>query len=244
VIVGERSFGKGLVQRYRNLTYGTKLKLTISKYYTPSGRNIQELDYTHRKGEDIPKFSEEARNAFKTKNGRTVYDGGGIEPDVVIDKSEETEATKALMQSDAIFSFANEFYYRNSQIASPEEYVVGDGEYEDFVRFLKEGGSNFKTRSEKKFEKAFELSKKEDLGDGIASSYNRLKSELQEQKIEELSKNKDRIKEKLGDEIINRYYFKKGEYQNHIAHSPYIKKAISILEDDALYSRILVDEKR
>lgn len=117
VIVGERSFGKGLVQRYRNLTYGTKLKLTISKYYTPSGRNIQELDYTHRNGEEVPKFSEENRNAFKTKNGRTVYDGGGIQPDVIIEKSTETEATKALMKSDAIFNFANDFYYKNSQIA-------------------------------------------------------------------------------------------------------------------------------
>lgn len=244
VIVGERSFGKGLVQRYRNLTYGTKLKLTISKYYTPSGRNIQELDYTHRNGEDIPKFSDENRNAFKTRNGRTVYDGGGIEPDVVIDKSEETEATKALMQSDAIFNFANAYFYKNSEIASPEEFRIGEEEYAEFVRFLKEGGSNFRTRSEKKFEKAFELAKNEDLDEGIASSYQRLQGELQEQKVEELSKNKDRIKEKLGDEIINRYYFKKGEYQNHIAHSPYIKKAISILEDEAQYSRILVDEKR
>ncbi|CAG0910519.1 unnamed protein product, partial [Cyprideis torosa] len=126
VIVGERSFGKGLVQRYRNLTYGTKLKLTISKYYTPSGRNIQELDYTHRNGSDIPKFSDETRNAFETKNGRVVYDGGGIQPDVNVKKTKETKATKALMKSDAIFSFANAFYYKNEQIAPPEEFVLGE----------------------------------------------------------------------------------------------------------------------
>ena len=243
MIVGERSFGKGLVQRYRNLTYGTKLKLTISKYYTPSGRNIQELDYTHRNGQEVPKFSDETRNAFKTKKGRTVYDGGGIQPDVIVDKSKETEATKALMKSDAIFGFANEFYYKNDQIALPEEYVLGEEEYKSFVEFLKDGKSNFKTQSEVKFEKAFDLSKKEGLDDGIESSFNRLREELQQQKIEELDKNQDRIKEKLSDEIINRYYYKKGEYKNHIAHSPYIKKAISILEDENGYRRILMNEK-
>ena len=243
VIVGERSFGKGLVQRYRNLTYGTKLKLTISKYYTPSGRNIQELDYTHRNGQDVPKFSDETRNAFKTKNGRTVYDGGGIEPDVTLEKSEETEATKALMKSDAIFGYANQFYSENNAIAQPEEYVLGDDEFKDFLQFLKEEKSNFKTKSEVKFDKAFELSKDEGLDDGIESSFKRLKDELQQQKVAELAKNEDRIKEKLSDEIINRYYYKKGEYQNHIAHSPYIQKAISILEDENAYRRILMNEK-
>lgn len=243
VIVGERSFGKGLVQRYRNLTYGTKLKLTISKYYTPSGRNIQELDYTHRNGQEVPKFSDATRNVFKTKNGRTVYDGGGIQPDVLLDKSVETEATRALMKSDAIFGFANDFYYRNSEIAQPEEYVIGQDEYDSFVAFLMEGKSNFKTKSEIKFEKAFDLSKEEGLDDGIEQSFERLKDELQQQKVEELSKNQDRIKEKLSDEIINRYYYKKGEYKNHIAHSPYIKKAISVLEDEAGYRRILMNEK-
>jgi carboxyl-terminal processing protease len=244
VIVGERSFGKGLVQRYRNLTYGTKLKLTISKYYTPSGRNIQELDYTHRNGSDIPKFSDASRNAFKTKSGRVVYDGGGIQPDVTVEKSRETEATKALMKSDAIFNFANTYYYRNSEIASPEDYVLGDADYNEFIQYLKMGRSNFRTKSEDKFEKAFYSAKAEDLDSGISNSYDRLLEELQEQKIEEIGKNEDRIKEKLSDEILNRYYFKKGEYQNHIAQSPYIKKAISVLEDESQYRSILSNEKQ
>ena len=242
VIVGERSFGKGLVQRYRNLTYGTKLKLTISKYYTPSGRNIQELDYTHRKGEDIPKFSEETRNAFKTKNGRTVYDGGGIQPDVVIERPEQTEATKSLMQSDAIFNFANAYYYNHSQIAQPEQFILADKDYDDFIKFVRDGKSNFETQSEKKFEKAFDVSIEEGLDSGINDSYLKLKNELQAEKIEEIGKNEERIKEKLSDEIINRYYFEKGEYQSHIAYSPYIKKAISILEDENQYRSILKNE--
>ena len=244
VILGERSFGKGLVQRYRNLSYGTKLKLTISKYYTPSGRNIQELDYTHRDGADVPKFAEENRNAFKTKNGRTVYDGGGISPDVKIEKQELTKSTEALLRSDAIFNFASRYYHDNPSIAAPETYVFEDKEYEDFISFVEEGNSNFQTKSEKKFEKAFKLSEKEALSNGIEKSYKELVEQLQKQKIEELSKNKENIKELLSDEIINRYYFKKGEYQNHIAFSPFIKEAISVLENDEQYRSILLNGKK
>ena len=244
VILGERSFGKGLVQRYRNLSYGTKLKLTISKYYTPSGRNIQELDYTHRDGADVPKFAEENRNAFKTKNGRTVYDGGGISPDVKIEKQELTKSTEALLRSDAIFNFASRYFHDNPSIAAPETYVFEDKEYEDFISFVEEGNSNFQTKSEKKFEKAFKLSEKEALSNGIEKSYKELVEQLQKQKIEELSKNKENIKELLSDEIINRYYFKKGEYQNHIAFSPFIKEAISVLENDEQYRSILLNGKK
>jgi len=243
VIVGERSFGKGLVQRYRNLTYGTKLKLTISKYYTPSGRNIQELDYTHRDGEDVPKFAEENKKAFKTKNGRTVYDGGGISPDVEIKKIPMTASTKALMRSDAIFNYASDYFYHNPSIAPPESFVFQDEQYEDFISYLQKGKTNFQTKSEKKFQAAFDLSEKESLADGITSSYNDLTRQLELQKIEELSKNKENIKEVLSDEIINRYYFKKGEYQNHIAFSPYIEEAIEILENDAQYNSILMNGK-
>ncbi len=243
VILGERSFGKGLVQRYRNLTYGTKLKLTISKYYTPSGRNIQELDYTNRDGDDVPKFAEENRNAFKTKNGRTVYDGGGISPDIEINKQELTKSTEALLRSDAIFNFASDYYHDNTSIAAPEVYVFDDDQYEEFISFLEEGKTNFKTKSEKKFLDAFELAESEDLSKGIQSSYEELEKQIQKQKIEELNKNKESIKEIISDEIINRYYFKKGEYQNHIAFSPFIKEAISVLENDERYRSILLNGK-
>lgn len=243
VILGERSFGKGLVQRYRNLTYGTKLKLTISKYYTPSGRNIQELDYTHRDGEDVPKFAEENRNSFKTKNGRTVYDGGGISPDIEIEKTALTASTKALLRSDAIFNFASDYFYKNPTIASPETYVFEDAQFDQFISFLQEGNSNFKTKSESKFEAAFELSEKENLSEGIQSSYKALSKQLEDEKIAELNKNRENIKEVLSDEIINRYYFEKGEYQNHIEYSPFIKEAISVLENEDQYRRILANGK-
>ena len=239
VVLGERSFGKGLVQRYRNLTYGTKLKLTISKYYTPSGRNIQELDYTNREGEEVPKFSDAQRNAFKTKNGRTVYDGGGIEPDLKVSEEQRSAATMALMNSDAIFNFATSYASSHGEIAPADAFELDDRTFEDFLKFLRAGDHNFKTASEKKFEKAFEASEKESLSNGISGSYKGLLDDLKEEKIRELQKDEERIRQDISDEIINRYYFKKGEYQNHIAFSPYIREAISVLQDEASYNRIL-----
>jgi len=243
VILGERSYGKGLVQRYRDLTYGTKLKLTISKYYTPSGRNIQELDYTNRSGKEVPKFSELNRNAFKTKNGRTVYDGGGIEPDLKIEKPLATKSTTALLKSDAIFNFATNYNSKNKAIAKPEDFIFSDQDYQDFISYLKEQKTNFKTSSEIKFAAAFETAKKENLNRSINSSYQDLLLQLQQEKIEELSPNKEEIKEKLSDEIINRYYFKKGEYQNHIYHNKSILKAIETLNDTKQYNQILKNER-
>ncbi len=242
VILGNRSFGKGLVQRYRNLTYGTKLKLTISKYYTPSGRNIQELDYTNRNGNTIPKFSDKKRNAFKTKNGRTVYDGGGIAPDIKIDKSERTDVTKALYKSDAIFNYASDYYFKHQTIAPPEKYIFSDADYHDFLNFVKQNKTNFKTLSEKKFESAFKTAKNENLSNSIQTTFQSLTDQLEAQKIESLNKNKEEIKEHISDEILNRYYFKKGEYQNHIAFNKSITEAIKVLKNEENYNQILKND--
>ena len=242
VILGTRSFGKGLVQRYRNLTYGTKLKLTISKYYTPSGRNIQELDYTNRNGNAIPKFSDKNRNAFKTKNGRTVYDGGGIAPDIKIERAARTDVTKALYKSDAIFNYASSYYFKNNSIEKPENYIFSDADYQDFINYLKQNGTSFKTLSEKKFESAFKTSQKENLSNSIQNSYQSMIQQLEDQKIESLNKNKEEIKEHISDEIINRYYFKKGEYQNHIAFNKSIKEAIKVLNNIEQYNQILKND--
>ena len=242
VILGNRSFGKGLVQRYRNLTYGTKLKLTISKYYTPSGRNIQELDYTNRNGNAIPKFSDKDRNAFKTKNGRTVYDGGGIEPDIKIEKPVRTDVTKALYKSDAIFNYTTNYYFENQTLAKPETYVFNDSDYQDFLVYIKNNKTNFTTLSEKKFESAYKTAKKEKLSTTLSSYYQNLMDQLLVQKIEALDKNKEEIKEHISDEIINRYYFKKGEYQNHIAFNRSIKEAVKVLKNEQQYNQVLKND--
>ena len=171
VILGQRSFGKGLVQRQKALTYGTQLKLTISKYYTPSGRCIQELDYTNRdnKTGKVPKFSDSGVNEFKTANGRKVYDGGGVMPDVVIETSKQTKETENLLSSRALFNFATNYYYENPKISNPEEYQFSNDDFKKFTKFLKQD-STFVTDQERLFKEAF-LTSKDDV---IAKEYNKI----------------------------------------------------------------------
>ena len=240
VIVGERSFGKGLVQRYRSLTYGTQLKLTISKYYTPSGRNIQELDYTHRdENGQVPKFSEKKRNAFKTKNGRTVYDGGGIEPDIKLNLTERTEATKALFESNAIFNYATDYYYKHEQTGNPESFIFSDADYQQFLSALNNGEVSFKTKTEIQFENAIETANTEGYKPQLMPEYLRLIDKAKEEKIQNLQPNKEEIKKRLSDEIVSRYFYKKGEYIYKVYHDKAILEAVSLINDLGRYQKVL-----
>jgi carboxyl-terminal processing protease len=240
VIVGERSFGKGLVQRYRKLTYGTQLKLTISKYYTPSGRSIQELDYTNRdENGKVPKFSDRKRNPFKTRNGRIVYDGGGIQPDVRFEKPDKTTATKALFKSHAIFDFATNYYHANPTVSDAKEFDISNNDYENFISFLKSDSAIFKTATELSFEKALKEANDEEYDKAIKEPYKKLLETLKTKKIEELTVNKEEIKSHLNSEIVKRYYYKKGEYINKVFNDRHINKAVAILKDDKKYIRIL-----
>ncbi len=240
VIVGERSFGKGLVQRYRKLTYGTQLKLTISKYYTPSGRCIQELDYTHRddKG-NVPKFSDKIINSFKTKNGRTVYDGGGIEPDIKLTISERTNATKALVKSEVLFNYATNYYNNHAEVASSKEFVFTDTDYQHFLDYLNSEDVTFETETEKILEKVLKIAEKDGYKSNIEVEYKTLLDKIKSEKIKELSPNKSEIKETLTNEIVKRYYYKKGEYIHKVHHDISIIKAVAILKDENKYQKIL-----
>ena len=238
--MGERSFGKGLVQRYRKLTYGTQLKLTIYKYYTPSGRSIQELDYTNRDSNgNIPKFSDRTRNPFKTRNGRTVYDGGGIQPDLKFDRPERSSATKALLKSQAIFDFATQYYYKNPSIADSKEFNLSDQDYQSFVKFIEDENDTFKTETEHYFDTAMAKAKDESYGDAISNSYRALLKNLNTEKISNLAINKDEIKQKLQYEIIKRYYYKRGEYINKVHQDQAVNQAKTLLSNNSEYSKIL-----
>ena len=240
IIVGERSFGKGLVQRYRKLTYGTQLKLTISKYYTPSGRSIQELDYSNRsENGDVPKFSDKKRNAFKTKNGRTVYDGGGIQPDIKFERPEQTEATKSLLKSNTIFDFATNYYYTHDTIASSKYFQLTDSDFQSFVSHIKSDTSGFKTNTELIFEKALLTANEESYNDDIQQPYNVLMEKLNTKKINELSINKAEILDNLKEEIVKRYYYKKGEYINKVFNDKAITQASRLLKNEKKYTQIL-----
>ncbi|MFT7442516.1 MAG: carboxyl-terminal processing protease [Maribacter sp.] len=236
VIMGQRSFGKGLVQRYRTLTYGTQLKLTISKYYTPSGRCIQELDYTNRddKTGEVPKFSDKGINVFKTENGRKVYDGGGVLPDVEIEISKKTEATEVLVASKALFNFAIDYFYKNPKIEAVEKYQFSNADFKNFINFLVLD-TTFVTKQERLFETAF-LSIE---NTSISKEYQKIKEKLFEDKIEEISKNQDIIQVLLEEEILEKYYYKEGVYQHHLKNDYTIKEAVKLLQNQDKYTQIL-----
>ena len=236
VILGERSFGKGLVQRQKELTYGTQLKLTISKYYTPSGRCIQELDYTNRdlKTGKVPKFSDKIINKFKTQNGRIVYDGGGILPDVKTSSTDKTNLIKELFQSKAIFNFATDYYHNNQKVEKLEDLNIPSTLFKDFIQYL-EKDTTFVTQQEKLFKEAFNYTQNQN----ISKELNKIQEELYKQKVDEISKNKEEIEEEIIDEIILKYFYKEGVFIDDLKKDKTIIEAVKLLKNIKEYNRIL-----
>lgn len=240
VIIGERSFGKGLVQRFRPLTYGTQMKITISKYYTPSGRCIQELDYTNRDDNgNIPKFSDAGRKTFKTEKGRTVYGGGGIQPDVEIEKPTTTKTTETLLKSDAFFNYATNYFYKNTAIAKPSKFNLSYSDYTLLKNYLRKNHNYFETKTEAEFKKAKQKAIDENLDRNLSKSYENLLEKIQIEKLKELDKNKDEILDKLTEEIVKRYYYAEGVYQQKTSFDKTILKAATLINNSKEYHAIL-----
>ncbi|MFT5762495.1 MAG: carboxyl-terminal processing protease [Polaribacter sp.] len=241
VVMGKRSFGKGLVQRYRTLSYGTQLKVTISKYYTPSGRCIQELDYANRdfKTGKVPKFSDSGINEFRTQNGRKVFDGGGIIPDIITENETLTDETKALLGSRALFDFAIDF--RNNKITSAKDFRFTDANFKQFQAFL-QTDTTFLTKEEVSFNKAYNL-----LNDSqnkkIKKDYSRIISTLKTEKINALTSNKEFLKSELKDIILDQYYYQEGVYENKLTSDKTVLEAVKLLKNTTKYNQILSGEK-
>ena len=239
VIVGSRSFGKGLVQRPKLLTYGTQVKITISRYYTPSGRCIQALDYWNRneKGEAV-KVKQENYNAFKTKNGRQVFDGGGVFPDVQIGNYKISPITTAVVNNDLVFDFSTNYYY-NHKVDDINSLKLTDKDFLDFKNYLNSNNFSFETETEKALKKAFETSRKEELNDNIETDYNTLLANLNASKTNVIDENKDYLLELLTQDIVKRYVYREGLYEYLELHDTEIKKAIDILSSTTTYQGYL-----
>ncbi|OSY87031.1 peptidase S41 [Tenacibaculum holothuriorum] len=236
VVMGERSFGKGLVQRVFPLNYGTQMKVTISKYYTPSGRCIQELDYANRdaKTGKVPKFSDGTVNSFKTENGRTVYDGGGVTPDVAIKYSTKTKETEKLLKSRAIFGYGNHFIRKNPSI-SLNTFTYNASNFNDFKNYLLKQDTTFVTKQEALFKKAYKVNKQKE----IDVEYTALLQKLKENKVKKIATNEDILIEKIQNEIVEQLFYKEGVYKHQFLNDNTIKKAVSLLKDTKKYNQIL-----
>ncbi|WP_291114808.1 S41 family peptidase [Flavobacterium sp. UBA6135] len=239
VVVGSRSFGKGLVQRPMDLTYGTQVKVTISRYYTPTGRCIQALDYSKKdaNGKAI-KNEEKNFTAFKTRGGRTVYDGGGILPDVVLVETQLSAIAEALQKNDAVFDFATIYYYKNPSLGAKVPQLT-DADFSEFKIFLKKKNFSFDTETEKALKKTLEAAQKEKIDENIKTEYQNLLAALQKSEELQLNKNKAEIMQLLTDELIKRYQYKEGLYAYYILNNSEVKKATTLLNNPTEYNKIL-----
>ncbi|WP_100613655.1 S41 family peptidase [Confluentibacter citreus] len=239
VIVGSRSFGKGLVQRPKELTYGTQVKITISRYYTPSGRCIQALDYWHRdeNGQAV-RVKQENYNEFKTKNGRKVFDGGGVLPDENLNIVKNSTITNALVNDDMIFDFATDYYYSHN-ITDINTFKLTTADFSNFKNFLKANNFSFESNTEKALIKAFDEATKEGLNDEISTDYNTLISNLKTSKNKTIDDNKDYLIGLLTEDIVKRYVYREGLYEYYKIHDPEIKKATEILSNSTAYLNYL-----
>ena len=240
VIVGKKTFGKGLVQNVVPLSYNSTMKITVSKYYIPSGRCVQNIDYFGKDSTHKPvHIPDSLAVAFKTKNGRTVYDKGGVEPDVTTPDVEASNVLVSLVLNNLIFDFANQYHADHSEIPPAAEFKVDDNLYNEFVSFLKNKDYQYKTETEYMLEDMKEVAEADHYWDKIESLCNAISEKIKQEKAADLQTYKKEISEYLASEIAVRYYYQKGRICNQLAIDPDIATAKEILNDSARYRSIL-----
>ncbi|MBE9468237.1 MAG: S41 family peptidase [Bacteroidetes bacterium] len=240
VIIGQRTYGKGLVQTTRSLSYNSKLKVTTAKYYIPSGRCIQALDYSHRNEDgSVGKIPDTLITKFSTNNGRDVYDGGGVLPDIKLEPEYFSKIAISLVIKNLIFDFATDYKISHDSIASATNFTFTDDDYEAFKLFLGDKKFDYKTQCEKKLIELEKIAKKEKYYNKVSKEFEVLHKDLAHDKNKDLITFKDEIKELIKEEIISRYYFQKGRISSSLSKDPDIKEALEILGNNKKYTNIL-----
>lgn len=240
VVVGKKTFGKGLVQNVLPLSYNSSFKITVSKYYIPSGRCVQNIDYfnkdTNNAAVHIP---DSLATPFKTKNGRTVYDKGGVEPDVITKDSVVSNLLVSLILNNIIFDYANLYHANHDSIAAPDKFVFTDADYADFLNFIKDKDYTYKTETEKLLEELKKTATDEQYFGAIEDTYEILQKKIEEDKASDAQKFKTEISLYIASEIVARYYYQKGRVIFQLSEDPDIAEAMKILLDSKQYQKIL-----
>ena len=240
VIIGQRSFGKGLVQTSRPLTYNTQLKITTSKYYIPSGRCIQAKDYSHRNEDgSVGSVPDSLIKEFKTIKGRKVYDGGGVNPDITLAPLEYAPISRALASNNLIFEFATNYRAQNSSINPARNFAVDEVLFKEFAAFTSKKDFKYETESEEILAELKKTAEKEKYFAAIENEYNKLKESMMHDKSEDIEKSKEQLSELLADEIASRYYFQKGRIESSFNRDLEVKKAVEVLKNKEFYNDIL-----
>lgn len=234
VVAGEESFGKGLVQQTKDLAYNTKLKLTIAKYYTPSGRCIQRLDYSHRdeKSGKVSAVSDSLITAFKTKNGRTVHDGRGIDPDVDVENEEMSNVLEALIDNWIVFDWATQFRSTHASIDSASDFHLSDAQYAEFMAYALAKKFEYNTRSEELFSELKKTAEQEKYFEDAEAQFNELFKVIEPNAENDLVKFKSQIRFMLENEIVSRYYFQSGRIKHKLPGDPLLKKTLEVFDTE------------
>lgn len=240
VVLGQRTFGKGLVQSTRPLKYGTQLKITTQKYYTPSGRCIQALDYSNRNEDgSVGTIPDSLKKAFKTKNGRTVYDGGGIEPDVAMKADVYSNIAISLIRKQIVFDYAVHYRETHPSIVAARDFTMNDADWSDFLEFIKDKDYAYQTETEKELEEMAEKAKKEGYFEAIEANYTKMLEALNHDKKADVQKNRKEIQQLLEEEIARHYYLQSGRFEIGFTHDPEIGEAVKVLNDPSRVKSIL-----
>jgi carboxyl-terminal processing protease len=240
VILGEKSYGKGLVQVSRPLSYNSQLKVTTAKYYTPTGRCIQVLDYGHRRDDgSVGSIPDSLKRSFKTTNGRTVYDGGGIDPDVKTQAVEAHPLTQVLFEKGFLFDFATQYVYNHPNPVDVRNFSLTEEEYQQFVSWMKDKNYTYKSYLEYGLQQVTAEAKKEKYYDDLKAQFDQINNKIADSKKNELALYKDQIKMLLEEEIVSRYYLEKGSIETSFKYDQDIKKAVEILHNIPQYKKVL-----
>lgn len=242
VLIGRKTFGKGLVQIERPLSYDAVVKITTAKYYTPTGRCIQAIDYSNRNEDgSVGKIPDSLKREFRTANGRLVYDGGGIDPDVEVESLDFAPITYSLMNKDLIFNYATEYYYKNDGKVPevPNDVRLTDAEYNDFVKWLSNKEFDYTTNVEKKTEELIKTAKKEKEYESLKKYFDDLEKASKHNKNQDLITYKEEIQMLLEQELAGRYFLEKGIIESTFGKDPDVQTAIEVLNDPERYTKIL-----
>lgn len=239
VVLGDRSYGKGLVQSTREMGYNSRIKLTTSKYYLPSGRGIQAVDYSGGYSDKLEKVPDSLRTAYQTKNKRTVYDAGGVDPDVKIESPKFANITNSLYNKYLFFDYANLYRSRNGQLSKPNEFELTDKDLNDFFTYLSDKEYDYTSKSEQLLKNLKEVTDKEQYFAALKTDISQLETEIKHDKQQDLQKNKEEIRQLLEYEIVSRYYLLHGQITESLEDDEAVKKAVEILQNNVKYQQIL-----
>jgi carboxyl-terminal processing protease len=232
VVLGQRTYGKGLVQQTKDLVYNAKVKITVAKYYIPSGRCVQALDYSTKNEEGrVERVPDSLITAFKTKGGRIVYDGAGVMPDMKLEELQMPDVLAALMGKYLIFNYATEYALKKPSVATGKTFELTESEYNDFVSYTKTKDYSYKTESEQKIIELQKAASEEKYFSDIKNEYDALVQKMNARKKDDLQKYKAEIKQALEEEIVSRYYFQNGRLEYDLMHDTEIKEGIKLLND-------------